>query len=482
MQWTYEWLEKTVRSLVSRTFSRQTSSEASFPGEYQSDQSEIFPLLRHEGMESILAYRKGKPITVAQFLGEVSVVASTLPTRKYVLNLCSDRYRFTVVLAAALLRRQITLLPPNDTPELLKFLSAQYSDLYCLRDASDPVSPFIPSVPYPDDAVETRDFMEIPYFPVQQVAAIVFTSGSTGRPLPQVKTWGSIVRSARVAGIRLGVFSHPGATLLGTVPSQHMYGLESTVLLALQHGLTLYSGRLFYPKDIVTALSVVPKPRVLVSTPVHIRALLDDETELPPVDLAICATAPLSPHLAAAAESRLGAPLYEIYGCTEVGQMATRRTVKTEEWSCFDGISLRQDKKGTWAQIVHTGGDVLLNDVIELRDPGHFLLHGRTGDLVNIAGKRTSLAHLNYHLNSIEGVRDGIFVMPDESGQATVRLMAFVVAPALTQETIMDSLRKRIDPVFLPRPLCLVESLPRNATGKLSHDAVNHLLTEFAER
>jgi acyl-coenzyme A synthetase/AMP-(fatty) acid ligase len=119
---------------------------------------------------------------------------------------------------------------------------------------------------------------------------------------------------------------------------------------------------------------------------------------------------------------------------------------------------------------------VLLGDVIELRAQGHFRLHGRTSDLVNIAGKRTSLAHLNYHLNSIEGVRDGAFVMPDEQGTGVTRLMAFVVAPGLAREDIMKALRRRVDAAFLPRPLLLVDALPRNETGKLPRVAIEDLI------
>jgi acyl-coenzyme A synthetase/AMP-(fatty) acid ligase len=119
--------------------------------------------------------------------------------------------------------------------------------------------------------------------------------------------------------------------------------------------------------------------------------------------------------------------------------------------------------------------EVLLGDVIELRGRERFLLHGRTADLVNIAGKRTSLAHLNYHLNSIEGVRDGAFVMPDEEGGGVPRLMAFVVATGVERATILDALRRRIDPAFLPRPLCFVDALPRNATGKLPRQALDEL-------
>jgi acyl-coenzyme A synthetase/AMP-(fatty) acid ligase len=259
-----------------------------------------------------------------------------------------------------------------------------------------------------------------------------------------------------------------------------MYGLESSVLMVMQGGLALHAGRPFYPADILAELAALPRPRCLVTTPIHLRALLAETTVLPQLDFLLCATAPLAPQLAAAAETRFAAPLYEIYGCTEAGQLATRRTVETVEWHALPGLRLHQDEHGTWVKGGHVETAALLHDVIELRGHTRFLLHGRTADLVNIAGKRTSLASLNYHLNSISGVCDGVFAMPDEEDGAVARLTAFVVAPGLTGESVMNALRQRIDPVFLPRPLCLVESLPRNDTGKLPREALRRLFSERA--
>jgi acyl-coenzyme A synthetase/AMP-(fatty) acid ligase len=56
-------------------------------------------------------------------------------------------------------------------------------------------------------------------------------------------------------------------------------------------------------------------------------------------------------------------------------------------------------------------------------------LLGRANDLIHVAGKRSSLAHLNFHLNRIEGVDDGAFWLPDEVADGVVRPVAFVVAP-----------------------------------------------------
>jgi acyl-coenzyme A synthetase/AMP-(fatty) acid ligase len=309
----------------------------------------------------------------------------------------------------------------------------------------------------------------------------MFTSGSTGEPVPHEKTWGTLVESGSAEAARLNL-AGSGTAVLGTVPAQHMYGLESTVMMPLQAGLTIDAGRPFYPADVCDTLDSMPRPRALVTTPVHLRTVLAESGARPRVDIIVCATAPLTPQLAAEAEARFAAPLYEIYGCTEAGQIATRRTVETAEWQALPGVRLRQDEHGTWVQGGHVPEEILLSDMIELRGRDRFLLHGRNADLVNIAGKRTSLAHLNYHLNSIEGVRDGVFVVPEDGGESVPRLMAFVVAPGVAREAVLNALRARIDPAFLPRPLSLVAALPRSDTGKLPRAALQALAAETAAR
>jgi len=440
-----------------------------------------FPFVRHGGPDAVLAYRENRPITVREFCADVAALSRALPARAYVINLCADRYRFAVAFGAALSRGQVSLMLPNKTPTLLGQIAARYPDLYCLTD-QEFAGDGIPVMAYPETLPAQPAALEIPSFPADQMAACIFTSGSTGAPVPTAKSWGTLAQSALAAGAGLGVASMPGAVLVGTVPPQHMYGFESTVLLALQHGLALHAGQPFYPADVYACLESLPPPRMLVTTPIHLRALLADEEAKAAAEFVLCATAPLVPQLAVEAEKRFGVPLYEIYGCSEAGQVAQRRTATSEEWRCFHGITLRQDDSGTWVNGAPIPAETLLNDVIELRSSSSFLLHGRMADLINIAGKRTSLAHLNYHLNSIPGVRDGVFVPPPDDQGAVTRLVAFVVAPGLEPAAIIRELRRRIDAAFIPRPLHLVESLPRNSTGKLPQEAIAKLAAEFAER
>jgi acyl-coenzyme A synthetase/AMP-(fatty) acid ligase len=437
--------------------------------------------ISHASATDAVAYSGTQAITAAGFLADVAAVAEQLPARRYLVNLCADRYRFAVGLIAALVRGQVSLLPPDLTPDMLRQLRRDYGDLYALGESEQDLGA-IEQVMFPRGhegaaRLAPERPLSAPAFDEEQVAAIAFTSGSTGRPNPHPKTWGALTRGAAAEAERFALRPGNHATLVGTVPAQHMYGLESTVMMALRGGLALHRGRPFYPADVAAALAEISGDRVLVTTPVHLRVLLNEDIALPQLRLIVCATAPLSPHMAERAEARYRAPLHEVYGFTEAGMVATRRTVEGPLWRCLRDVRLRRDGGVIRVSGGHVETEVAASDVIEPEGSDTFVLHGRNADLVNIAGKRSSLGHLNHHLNSIAGVRDGVFFMPEECGDGVTRLTAFVVAPGVPRQVLLDELRARIDAVFLPRPLYFVDALPRNATGKLPRD----IMLRFAQ-
>jgi len=427
------------------------------------------------GGAALAAVQAGRQIAVAEFRRDVAALAARLPAHQYMVNLCTDRYRFMTGLAAALQRRQISLMPAANVPAVLAALAEDYPDLYGLSDAG---SPGLRGMEYPAD-LESEAGPSSPLAPEDsQPAVILSTSGSTGRPKPAAKSWATLRHSVQAAGARLGLERLHGATVIGTVPHHHSYGLESVILLGLLHGLAIDAGWPLYPGDIRAALARAPRPRILVTTPVHLRALLAEPAHMPQADLILSATAPLSRTLAAEAEACFGARLIEIYGCTEAGQVATRRTAQDAEWQCLDGVVLDQDEHGTWASGAAVPGRVLLHDMIELTGPGIFRLGEREADLVDVAGKRASLAHLNHQLLSVEGVQDGVFLMGEAQGRNVARLAAVVVAPELTPQAILTALRQQIDAAFLPRPLVLVNALPRNTLGKLPRESLLRLISQ----
>jgi acyl-coenzyme A synthetase/AMP-(fatty) acid ligase len=442
-------------------------------------------LLSHPSPASIVAYRCGVGITARQFLADAALLAQRLPQGKHVLNVCADRYRFTVGLAACLMSERVSLLPSTHTPQVITQLAAFAPDAFCLTDDMR-CEIELPQVYYPDLIDESASPnapampFNVPGIAASQLAAIVFTSGSTGTPVPFKKTWGLLTRCVLSGAQTLGLLDGRSHALVGTVPGQHMYGFESTVLLALLSGNALSAERPFYPADVAAAVAQVPRPRGLVTTPIHLRTLLSSGVDFPALDLVVSATAPLSRELAGEVEEKYGAPLLEIYGSTETGQIALRRTAQTPAWRLWPGVHLNVSNGQVFAQGGHVEQLTPMCDVIEITGKDEFLLHGRTADLVNVAGKRSSFGYLNAQLNAIPGVIDGAFFLREESSGSTgvARLAAVVVAPGMSVATLTEQLRQLIDPVFLPRPLLIVQQLPRNATGKLPQQALQGFADE----
>jgi acyl-coenzyme A synthetase/AMP-(fatty) acid ligase len=441
--------------------------------------SDLIPLIAHRRPDCVFAYRKGQPIRAGQFLAQALQLAARLSGAP-LLNACSDRYHFAVGLAAAALARSRSLLPPTHTPEVIRFLRAADPDTLCLTDAEDcPID--LPQLRYPEATPGSPEHWPPPQISADQVIADVFTSGSTGTPVAHRKHWGRLVRCVRIEAERLALAGEPLPTLVATVPAQHMYGLESSVLLAMQSGAPLSAEHPFFPADICTALAMTPEPRILVSTPIHLRALLASAAPIPRLMQVVSATAPLDVKLAQEVEACLGVPLLEIYGSTETGQIASRRPAHAAAWHLWNDVRLEQRDERTWATGGHIETRTPLGDQIELIDAHHFQLGARLQDVVNIAGKRNSIAYLNHQLLAIPGVSDGAFFLPeadDGHGSRVVRLSAAVVAPGLDAATVLQYLRERVDAVFLPRPLLMLTALPRTSTGKLPLHALRALLAQ----
>ena len=442
--------------------------------------SESIPLLAHASPEAPVANRAGRPITARQFIADVGHLARLIPAGAAVLNDCADRYRFAVGLAAAFTADRISLLPPTHAPEVVRQIRAMHPEAVCLTDQRD-CRIELPRIYFPELPTARAAPWQVPLIPVERAVADVFTSGSTGLPVPHRKRWGALMRCVQVAAGRLGFDATKPMTVVATVPPQHMYGFETSVLLTMRSGHAFCAEHPFYPADVSSVLASAPAPRTLISTPVHLRALLAANVTLPSLHAVVSATAPLDELLARQVEQRFGAPLVEIYGSTESGQIATRHPTRTAIWELYPGVALSSEAGRTWAAGGHIEVGVPLGDHVQIVDERHFALGGRLQDVVNIAGKRNSIAYLNHQLLSIPGVEDGTFFLPHEASDSptrVARLCAVVVAPALDADALLRQLRERIDPVFLPRPLRLVAALPRNSTGKLSAQVLRELMEE----
>ncbi len=422
----------------------------------------------------------GEPISIDQYRHDLSDFLRQLPDDgRYALNLCRDRYRFLVAFHAVALKGQTNLLPPNQAPATRRLLLQQYEDSYLisdqpLHDASGaPVVQIQTAGEHGLNGI-TREFDVSSHKP----AAILFTSGSTGRPSAVEKTWAELQTGVRTAAESLDLTGDHLHRIIATVPPQHMFGLEFSAMLPLSIGIGFHSGQPFFPEDVRQALQQCAGRGVLVTTPVQLRACLESGIDwgLCGCRLILSATAPLSRELAQSAEAQLCAPLKEIYGSTETGAIAWRRTAEEEDWRLFPSLRMSSQEEYCFVSGGHFSVPSPVGDRIRLRDPGRFQLLGRHADLIKIAGKRASLNELNQVLQGIDGVLDGSFIDTAEPGQESRRLAAVVVAPGMERRQLLDALAQWIDPVFLPRPLLFVDALPRNEVGKLPKQALRALL------
>lgn len=438
------------------------------------------PLISPYIPQQILIIHNGDQITQEKFLGDLYKIVANLPEAGFALNLCEDRYYFLLGFCALLVKRAVNLLPPNRQALTLFELAQDYPACYCLIDRQqDCHLPSINLIDLLDKPVAELENSILPVIPAQQIAAIAFTSGSTGKPKANPKCWGTLAATARLLGQRL-CSDLIAPVIVGTVPPQHMYGLETTLLIPLQSGAIMHSDKPFYPADVQQLLSQLPFPRILVTTPIHLRALVNSELPMPELAGIISATAPLDQSLAHAAEVCFNSSLWEIYGCTEAGSMATRRSTSTDEWQLLEDFKLALTDEGASASAPHLPGNAPIQDQLTLLAEDKFLLGGRNADMINVAGKRDSLANLTLQLLRVDGVLDGVIFLPPNSGQTEVRPAALVVSDRMEKEILAD-LALRVDASFLPRPLRKVAALPRNETGKLTAAMLNQLWKEIHE-
>ncbi len=430
----------------------------------------LLPILNNSQASTPIFWFKDNVVTHEQFKQDVSLVAKNLSQHKYAINLCEDRYLFAIAFIAGIIQKHICLMPANRAEKEIQQIEQDYPDTQRVDDALL-------------KKLLSRKGIKNNSFPSEinseQLVAIVFTSGSSGKPKANYKKWGALFDSAQRVATQLNLNNPTQHTLIATVPPQHMYGFETTIMLPLVSGVCAHNSKPFFPEDIRQTLATVNKPVILVTTPIHLRACSQTKLDGPTIDFTLCATAPLSVQLAQEAEQQLKTTVREIYGCSETGVIATRTTTQNLDWTLLPNYKFSKKLTGICLQTPLSDEEILLPDQIEQINSQQFRLLGRQSDLVKIAGKRGSLNDLKIKLCAMNGVDDAIFFMPAENPDEKARLAAFVVAPNLSTKEINSFFNQQIDNAFVPRPLIKVEKLPYNETGKLPRKDLVNLLQQY---
>ena len=367
-----------------------------------------------------LARRDGEAVSAAQFLAHVQQWPPALPVAPAAVNLCEDRYAFLVAFCAIVLRGQINLLPSSRAPRAIDEVMAAHPGCYALGEqALDPAPPAYHRLAVarrglPAGRADRRGRRSRPtrWWP----SAI--PPAPPAHPAAHVKTWGSFHASnaGNLAMLRAG--GRAAFEVVATVPPQHMYGMEMSVLLPLLGDVGVHAGRPFFPADVAAALAAVPRAAGAgdhAGAPARAGGIRRG---------AAAAGGDAFGHGAHAdgagakpAEQRFGAPLLEVFGSTETCVFASRRpTLRTRSGRCTTASPCIRSRTARRYTRRNCTAPVTLADIVTLQTPVRgFRLCGRHADMLEIAGKRASLGDLTRRLLAIPGVRDGVVIQLDDA-------------------------------------------------------------------
>ena len=462
--------------------------------------TQAMPLLSHEQwLDRAAVIAKDHTWTWREIHAASLALSDRLIDSQVICNLCTSHLACLIVWLASARRGLQQILPASRGHlDLIAMLSTSLKPTLlvsddCLGHATHLAHVnnlfFQPEVSrnlYSDEQLSWSPEPNVPLF-------TLYTSGSTGAPEAHHKSLGQLVEGARVLGARIKRELSLGLTqsesveqklperlawLVSSVPLQHMFGIETALMLSVVYGNPVLNLRPLLPADIQRALALCPEHSVWITTPLHLSALARSETAIKNCSLVLASTMPLSTELAAKTEHFATAPLIEIYGSTETGALATRRTAITEEWLLLDGVDLLGEPNRLSVVGKHFISPQILTDSIAQTSSTTFKLLGRAKDMIKIAGRRTSVSTLNLIVQNLAGLDDAAFYLSNAT-EFGKRLALIYVSHTLRQGDIKAYLRKKIDPIFIPRVFIKVECIGRSETGKLTDQILASIHTEW---
>ena len=318
------------------------------------------------------------------------------------------------------------------------------------------------------------------------------TSGSSGEPKLIAKQLFQLANEVAALEHLWGE-SLGEATILGSVSTQHIYGLLFRVLWPLCAGRPFVRQALPFTEELqreTAALLRHGKRTVWISSPALLKRLGEnlDDAVLGQVVRVFSSGGVLPAETANACQARFGQYPTEVYGSSETGGIAWRQGPLP--WQAFAYLELGQDNDGAlWltSPYLPAGAREQTMDGVWLLGDGRFELLGRLDRIVKLEEKRIALPALEERLLNHPAVADvrlgvvhqgrallGALVALSESGLHRLRNGG---RRALVAE-LREQLVGHCEAIALPRRWRLLLTLPYSAQGKLAQAEVERLLAQ----
>ncbi len=333
------------------------------------------------------------------------------------------------------------------------------------------------------------------------LAAILYTSGTTGRSKGAMLSHGNLASNAR-ALMDCWRFDDTDV-LLHALPIFHTHGLFVATNVSLMAG----GSMILLPRfDLDEIIRLLPEATSMMGVPTFYTRLLAHpeftKDLVGHIRLFTSGSAPLSAEVHKEFAARTGHAILERYGMTETSMNTSNpydgdRRAGTVGFP-LPGVEIRITDRDTGEPLEHgevgiieirgpnvfTGywrmpdktkeefrpdGFFVSGDLGMIDDQGYVSLVGRDKDLVITGGYNVYPAEVENALDALEGIAESavIGVPHHEWGEAVTAVVASRGVDPPTEEQIRDSLAEVLAKYKVPSRVVFVDSLPRNAMGKI---------------
>jgi len=348
------------------------------------------------------------------------------------------------------------------------------------------------------------------------LAAILYTSGTTGR------SKGAMMTHSNLASNALTLVDYWRFTaddvLLHALPIYHTHGL----FVATNVVLAAHASMLFLPKfDADEVVRFLPRASVIMGVPTFYTRLLEHtdftRERAAHMRLFISGSAPLLASTHDEFSARAGHAILERYGMTETGMNTSNpydgdRIAGTVGFP-LPGVALRIADpetgrqlgtgeigmievkgpnvfKGYWRMPEKTAaefrpdGFFITGDIGKIDERGYVHIVGRGKDLIITGGFNVYPKEIELAIDAVEGVQESavIGVPHPDFGEGVTAIVVPVKDAALTEETIMASVRDKLAKFKQPKRVLFVNELPRNTMGKVQKNVLREQYSSLYER
>ncbi|MBW7922221.1 MAG: malonyl-CoA synthase [Rubellimicrobium sp.] len=331
------------------------------------------------------------------------------------------------------------------------------------------------------------------------LAAILYTSGTTGRSKGAMLSQGNLLSNAQVLAQEWRFTADD--VLLHALPVFHTHGL----FVATNTTLVAGGSMILMPRfDLDEAFRLLPQATAMMGVPTFYTRMLADARLTPEATahmrLFVSGSAPLLAQTHRDFTARTGQVILERYGMTELN-MALSNPYEGERRPGTVGqplpgveLRLRLDDgsdappdtpavieirgpnvfRGYWnlpektAEELRPDGFFITGDIGQISADGYVTIVGREKDLVIAGGFNIYPAEIESVIDSLPGVAESavIGVPHPDMGEGVVAVVVPDGAPP-AEADIIAACAARLARFKVPRRVVAVDSLPRNAMGKV---------------